>query len=147
VHQFDKAELFSFTHPDKSKEEHKFLVEFEENLMKKLKLPYRVLDVCTGDMTFSDVRQFDIEAFMPGQNTYRETHSCSNTGDYQARGINTRFRDKDGEVRFVHTLNGTAFSQRPLIAIMENYQTENGSIIVPDVLREYVGQDIITRNG
>ena len=147
VHQFDKAELFSFTHPDKSKEEHKFLVEFGENLMKKLKLPYRVLDVCTGDMTFSDVRQFDIEAFMPGQNTYRETHSCSNTGDYQARGINTRFRDKDGEVRFVHTLNGTAFSQRPLIAIMENYQTENGSIIVPDVLREYVGQDIITRNG
>ena len=147
VHQFDKAELFSFCHPDKSEEEHRFLVEFEESLMQKLKIPYRLLDVCTGDMTFGDVRQFDIEAWMPGQNTYRETHSCSNTGDYQARGINTRFRDKEGSVRFVHTLNGTAFSQRPLIAIMENYQTEDGSIIVPDVLREYALKDIITANG
>ncbi len=145
VHQFDKLEMYSFCRPDKSEEEHKFLLSLAEKLMKKLELPYRVVEVCAGDMTWGDARQYDIEAWFPSENKYRETHSCSNTTDFQSRGINAKYKTKGGEKEFVHTLNATAFSQRPIIAILENYQTEKGTVIVPKALRKYVGKKEISR--
>lgn len=149
VHQFDKVEMFSFTLPEKSEEEHRFLLARQEELMAALRLPYRVVEICAGDMGATDARQFDLEAWLPGQTSedgkskgrYRETHSCSNTTDYQARGINARYRTKEGAVRFLHMLNATAFPiGRLLIAIIENYQTKSGGVEVPEVLREYVGK-------
>jgi len=138
VHQFDKVEMFSFCHPDKSKEEHQFLLDQEEKLMKLLKLPYRVIDICTGDLGDPAAKKWDIEAWMPGQNQYRETHSTSNCTDWQARRLNIRYKGKDG-VSFVHTLNGTAFAiGRILIAILENYQQEDGSVVVPEAIRKYL---------
>lgn len=140
VHQFDKVEMFSFTTPEKSKEEHEFLLSMEEKLMQALKLPYRVVLICTGDMSFTDAKQYDIETWLPGQNKYRETHSCSNTTDFQARGINCRYRKKDGSLEFVHMLNATACAiGRTIIAILENYQQKDGTIIIPEALRKYLG--------
>lgn len=143
VHQFDKVEMFSFALPETSRDEHRFLLAVEEYLMRKLNLPYRVVHICTGDLGDSAAEKFDIEAWLPGQNdgegVYRETHSTSNTTDFQARRLNIRARRRNG-LDFVHMLNGTAFAiGRMLIAIIENYQTKEGSIVVPDVLREYVG--------
>jgi len=145
VHQFDKVEMFSFTKPEKSEIEHQFLLSRQEELMEKLKLPYRVVYICSGDMGFGDYKQFDIEVFLPGQGKYRETNSCSNTTDYQARGINAKYRIKSsGETRFVHTLNATAFAiGRMIIAILENYQTKDGWIKVPTALKNYLGKDFI----
>ena len=138
VHQFDKVEMFSFCQPEQSKKEHHFLLSIQEKLMKLLKLPYRVVQVCTGDLSDQTAATLDIEAWMPGQNQYRETHSTSNCTDYQARRLNTKYKSKDG-VRFVHTLNGTAMAVgRILIAIIENYQQKDGGIEVPKVLREYM---------
>jgi len=148
VHQFDKVEMFSFSHPEKSKEEHKFLVSMQEELVGALKLPYRIIEVCTGDMTWGDIRQFDVEVWMPSQKKYRETNSCSNTADFQARGINARFKKKDGSgTEFLHMLNATGFAiGRIIIAILENYQTKEGEVVVPEILREYVGKEIISKN-
>ncbi|PIR05973.1 serine--tRNA ligase [Candidatus Jorgensenbacteria bacterium CG_4_10_14_0_8_um_filter_39_13] len=147
VHQFDKVEMFSFCHPDKSKEEHQFLLLMAEKLMQALQLPYRVVQMCTGDLGGPAAAKYDIEAWLPGQNNgqgeYRETHSLSNCTDFQARRLNIRFRDKKGKLGFVHTLNGTAFSQRPLIAIIENYQTKQGTVKVPDVLKPFIDKNEI----
>lgn len=137
-HQFDKIEMFVFTKPEDSAAEHRFLLACEEELMQSLKIPYQVVHICTGDLGMPAARKYDIETWMPGQNKYRETHSCSNCTDFQARRLNVRFRDKTGNLRFVHTLNGTAFSMRPLIAILENFQKKDGTITVPKVLYQYL---------
>lgn len=141
VHQFDKVEMFSFCHAEKSKEEHQLLLKMEEKLMQLLRLPYRVINICTGDLGDPAAAKYDIEAWLPGQNQYRETHSTSNCTDYQARRLNIRYRDlKTKKPEFVHTLNGTAFAiGRMLIAIIENYQQKDGSIFVPKVLQKYAG--------
>ena len=107
--------------------------------MQSLKLPYQVVAVCTGDMGFPDQRQIDIETWMPGQDKYRETHTSDYIGGFQARRLNTRFKRADGSVEPVHMNDATALSQRPLIAILENYQNEDGSVTVPEALRPYMG--------
>jgi seryl-tRNA synthetase len=138
VHQFDKIEMFSFCKPEDSIKEHKFFLSLEEKLMKLLKIPYRVVQMCTADLAYPQAAKLDIEAWMPGQNQYRETHSTSNCTDFQARRLNIRYRYKKG-TEFVHMLNGTAFAiGRTLIAIIENYQEKDGSIKVPQVLQRYI---------
>jgi len=145
VHQFDKIEMFSFCHPEKSKDEHQLLLKMEEKLMQALELPYRVIDICSGDLGDPAAAKYDIEAWMPGQGEYRETHSTSNCTDYQARRLNIKYKDKQSQKQeFVHTLNGTAFAiGRMLIAIIENYQKKDGSIEVPKVLQKYLGLKVI----
>jgi seryl-tRNA synthetase len=149
VHQFDKIEMFAFAHPEKSEEELQFLLARQEELVQKLEMPYRVMEICTGDMGFGDYRQYDVETWLPGQGKYRETNSCSNTTDFQARGINAKFKrgvgaDGKPQTEYVHMLNATAFAiGRVLIAIIENYQTAKGTIRVPKVLQDYVGKDEI----
>ncbi len=139
VHQFDKIEMFSFSASEKSKEEHELLLKIEEEIMKGLGIPYRVIDICTGDLGDPAAKKYDIEAWMPGQGEYRETHSTSNCTDFQSRRLNIRYKDQEGS-KYVHTLNGTAIPiGRVLIAIIENYQREDGSIEVPTALRKYVG--------
>jgi seryl-tRNA synthetase len=139
VHQFDKIEMFSFCSPEKSAEEHLLLLSLEEKIMQLLGVPYRVLRICTGDLGDPAAAKYDIEAWMPGQNQYRETHSTSNCTDYQARRLNIRYKDaKTQKTEFVHTLNGTGLAiGRALIAIIENYQQKDGSIKVPKVLQKY----------
>lgn len=145
VHQFDKVEMLSFAHPDKSEDEHQFMVSMQEKLMKKLNLPYRVVELCTGDMTWADARQFDIEVWLPSQEKYRETNSCSNTTDFQSRGINARYKADKGEKPLVHMLNGTAFAiGRIIVSILENNQTEEGEVLVPEALQKYVGKEKIS---
>ncbi|MDD3399980.1 MAG: serine--tRNA ligase [Candidatus Pacebacteria bacterium] len=141
VHQFDKVEMFSFCSPEKSKEEHQLLLRMEEKLMQSLKLPYRVINICSGDLGDPAAAKYDIEAWMPGQGEYRETHSTSNCTDWQARRLNVKYRSGEtGKLEFVHTLNGTAFAiGRMLIAIIENYQKKDGSVEVPKVLQKYLG--------
>lgn len=146
VHQFDKVEMFSFSRPEDSKKEHLFLLGMEEKLMQALKIPYRVVQICTGDLGRPAANKYDIEAWFPSQNQYRETHSTSNCTDFQARRLNIRYRDKSGKLNFVHTLNGTAFAiGRILIAIIENYQQKDGRILVPEVLQKYTGLKEIKR--
>ena len=145
VHQFNKLEMVSFCQPEDSQKEHDFLVSVEEELMQALKLPYRVLQMCTGDLGDPAAAKFDIEAWFPSENKYRETHSCSNCTDYQARRLNIRMKRKTGEVEYVHVLNGTAFSERPILAILENYQKKDGSVEIPEVLRQYIGKDEIRK--
>ena len=145
VHQFDKVEMFSFTKPEDSESEHQFLLAARGELISALGLHYRVVQVCSGDMGFTDAAQYDIETWLPGQDKYRETNSCSNTTDFQARGINAKYKaDKKSE--FVHMLNATGYAMgRIIIAIIENYQTPEGEVIVPEVLRPYVGLEKISR--
>ncbi len=139
VHQFDKLEMFSLTLPEASDQEHDFLLAMEEKLMQGLELPYRVVKLCTGDIGWPSARTYDIETWMPGQGTYRETHSTSTTTDYQSRDLNIKVQRKDGKV-LVHMLNGTAFAiGRTLIAIIENYQQSDGSIAIPTVLQPFMG--------
>jgi seryl-tRNA synthetase len=140
VHQFDKIEMFSFCLPEKSKEEHKYFLSIQEELMGFLKLPYRVIQICTGDLGFPAAAAYDIEAWLPSENRYRETHTTFNDTDFQTRRLNTRCRRvKDNKIEFVHALNGTAFALgRILIAIIENYQQKDGSVKVPEVLWEYL---------
>jgi len=147
VHQFDKIEMFSFCKPEKSNEEHEFFLSLEERLMQLLGIPYHVLRICTGDLGRPAAKKYDVEAWMPGQNQYRETHSTSNCTDYQARRLNMKYRDqKTGKPEFLHTVNGTAFAiGRTLIAIIENYQQKDGSIKVPEVLQKYVSFKEIKR--
>ncbi len=144
VHQFDKVEMFSITKPENSETEHALLLSIEEKLMQALKLPYRVVDICSGDLGDPAAAKYDIEAWMPGQNNgkgeYRETHSTSNTTDFQSRRLNVKYRTAEGKTEYVHMLNGTGFAiGRMLIAIIENYQTEEGTIMVPEVLQPFLG--------
>jgi seryl-tRNA synthetase len=139
-HQFTKVELVSITTPEKSRDEHDRMLSCAEAVLKKLDLPYRVMTLCTGDMGFASQKTYDIEVWLPGQYMYREISSCSVCGDFQARRMNARFRGKDGKPQFVHTLNGSGVAVgRALIAVMENYQQENGAIAVPDALLPYMG--------
>ncbi|PIV00594.1 serine--tRNA ligase, partial [Candidatus Shapirobacteria bacterium CG03_land_8_20_14_0_80_40_19] len=144
VHQFNKLEMVSFCKPEDSQKEHEFILGIEEELMQTLKIPYHVTQMCTGDLGDPAAAKFDIGAWFPSENIYRETHSCSNCTDYQARRLNIRFKRKTGEIEFVHILNGTAFSERPILAILENYQKPDGTVEVPEVLRQFVGKDIIS---
>ena len=143
-HQFNKVELVKLTKPEESATEHEKLTRDAENVLELLGLPYRRVALCSGDIGFSAKKCYDLEVWMPSYNAYKEISSCSNFGDYQARRANIRFRRKDGSVEFVHTLNGSGLAVgRTLAAICENFQTEDGHIIVPEVLRKYTGFDII----
>ena len=144
VHQFDKVEMFVFSTPEDSRQEHELLLGIEEKLMELLGLPYRVVNICTGDLGDPAAAKYDIEAWLPGQNNgageYRETHSTSNTTDFQSRRLNIKVRRTGGKPEFLHMLNGTAFAiGRTLIAIMENYQQKDGTIKVPKALQKYMG--------
>ena len=139
VHQFDKVEMFSFCNPEKSEEEHEFILSVEEELLQSLEIPYRVVDVCAGDLGASAAKKYDIEAWIPSQNTYREVTSCSNTTDYQARRLNIRAK-KEGNTSVLHTLNGTAIAVgRILIALIENNQNEDSSVVFSENLAEIIG--------
>ena len=139
LHQFNKLEMESFTDAKTSLEEHHFLVAIQEYLMKQLGLPYRVLEKCTADIGRPNAKGVDIDVWLPSQQAYRETHTADYIGDYQTRAMKTRVRNSDGEVELAHTNDATAFSQRPLVGILENFQTENGDVIVPEALRPYLG--------
>ena len=140
-HQFEKVELVSITHPDKSWDEHERMTACAEEVLQRLGLPYRVVVLCSGDTGFGARKTHDIEVWLPGQGAYREISSCSNCGDFQARRMKARYRPGDEKgTRFVHSLNGSGVAVgRALIAVMENYQREDGSITVPEVLRPYLG--------
>lgn len=140
-HQFNKVELVKFVRPEVSDAELAKLLDNAEEVLRRLKLPYRVVDLCTGDLGFSAARTFDIEVWLPGQATYREISSCSNFRDYQARRAAIRFRREEGEKpELVHTLNGSGLAVgRTLVAILENYQQADGSVLVPEALRPYMG--------
>ena len=139
VHQFDKVEMFSFCDPSKSEDEHEFILSVEEELLQALEIPYRVVDVCAGDLGASAAKKFDIEAWIPSQNTYREVTSCSNTTDYQARRLNIRAKNEE-KTSVLHTLNGTAIAVgRILIALIENNQNEDGSVEFSDDLAAIIG--------
>ncbi|MCZ8183456.1 MAG: serine--tRNA ligase [Beijerinckiaceae bacterium] len=140
-HQFNKVELVSITTPETSRQEHERMLACAETVLKKLGLHFRTMTLCTGDMGFASQKTYDIEVWLPGQNTYREISSCSVCGDFQARRMDARFRGAgDKATRFVHTLNGSGVAVgRCLIAVMENYQNADGSITVPDVLKPYMG--------
>jgi len=140
-HQFPKVELVSITTPEQSDAEHQRMTGRAEEVLKRLDLPYRTIVLCGGDMGFASRKTFDIEVWLPGQNAYREISSCSNCGDFQARRMNARYRPKEGKgTRFVHTLNGSGLAVgRTLIAVLENYQNEDGSVTIPEALRPYLG--------
>ncbi|HVV27217.1 MAG TPA: serine--tRNA ligase [Rhizomicrobium sp.] len=141
MHQFSKVELVSITTPDQSNAEHEHMTDAAQEILKKLDLAHRVVTLCTGDMGFSARKTYDIEVWLPGQNAYREISSCSNCGDFQARRMNTRYRNAEGKVKGpVHTLNGSGLAVgRTMVAILENYQQEDGSVAVPDALVPYMG--------
>ncbi len=144
VHQFDKVEMFSYTRPEDSDKEHEYLLSLEEKLFQALEIPYQIVKMCSGDLGAPAARKYDLEAWMPGQGKYREVTSTSNTTDFQARRLNIKYREK-GKTDFVYTLNGTAFAiGRTIIAILENYQQKDGSIVIPKVLQKWVGKDRIT---
>jgi seryl-tRNA synthetase len=159
-HQFSKVELVSITSPEQSVAEHERMTDCAQEVLKRLGLAHRVVTLCTGDMGFSAQKTYDIEVWLPGQDRFREISSCSNCGDFQARRMNARCRPKDGSsdsrpgggrsgggTRFVHTLNGSGLAVgRTLIAVMENYQEEDGSIRVPEVLQPYMGMKKIEKN-
>lgn len=145
-HQFSKVELVTITKPENSKIEHEKILNAAENILKKLNIHYRVVLLSSGDTGFSSSKTYDIEVWMPGLNKYREISSCSNCLDFQARRMNAKYRDKDGNNVFLHTLNGSGLAVgRTIAAIMENYQTEDGRIIIPDVLIDYMGIKEITK--
>ena len=140
-HQFNKVEMVKLTEPEDSYDELEKMVQNAEAVLKKLELPYRVVELCTGDMGFGAAKTYDLEVWLPGQNTYREISSCSNCEEFQARRANIRYRkEKKGRPLFVHTLNGSGLAVgRTLVAVLENYQQEDGSVIIPDSLRAYMG--------
>ena len=141
VHQFDKVELFKFTNPESSFVELESMLLQAEEILKILKLPYRVIHLCTGDMGFASAKTYDIEVWMPGLNMYKEISSCSNCTDFQARRANIKFKRKaTGKSEFVHTLNGSGLAVgRTMAALIENYQQENGDIVIPEALRSFMG--------
>ncbi|EHI70997.1 serine--tRNA ligase [Streptococcus ictaluri] len=147
LHQFHKVEMVKFAKPEESYEELEKMTANAENILQKLNLPYRVITLCTGDMGFSAAKTYDLEVWIPAQDTYREISSCSNTEDFQARRAQIRYRDEaDGKVKLLHTLNGSGLAVgRTVAAILENYQNEDGSVTIPEVLRPYMGgQEVIT---
>ena len=145
-HQFNKVELVWLTRPEDSMAALEQLRADAEKVLRVLRIPYRVLELCTGDMGFSAAKTYDLEVWMPGENTFREISSCSNCGDFQARRLNTRFkRAEGGKTEFVHTLNGSGLAVgRTFAAVLENYQQEDGSVTVPEALRKYMGADKIS---
>ena len=145
MHQFSKVELVSITAPEQSVSEHERMTDAAQEILKNLDLAHRVVTLCTGDMGFGAIKTYDIEVWLPGQNAYREISSCSNCGDFQARRMNTRYRNAEGKVKGpVHTLNGSGLAVgRTLVAILENYQQPDGSVAIPDVLQPYMGKKII----
>ena len=140
-HQFNKVEMVKFAEPESSYDELESMVRNAEEVLKRLKIPYRVVELCTGDMGFASAKTYDLEVWLPGQNTYREISSCSNCEDFQARRANIRYRkEKKGKPMFVHTLNGSGLAVgRTLVAVLENYQQKDGTVIVPEALRPYMG--------
>jgi len=140
-HQFNKVEMVKLTEPEYSYNELETMVRNAEDVLKRLELPYRVVELCTGDMGFGAAKTYDLEVWLPGQNTYREISSCSNCEEFQARRANIRYRkEKKGRPLFVHTLNGSGLAVgRTLVAVLENYQQEDGSVIIPNALRDYMG--------
>lgn len=143
VHQFMKVEMFSFCKPEDSSAEHELMLKIEEELLQAIGLPYHVLNIVTGDLGLPAAKKWDTEAWFPAQNRYREVTSTSNCTDFQARRLNTRYRTDDGTT-LVHTVNGTAFSGRPIAAILENFQEADGSVRIPKVLQAYMGKETIT---
>lgn len=143
VHQFDKVEMVSFVEEGKDDEEHEYLLSLEEKFFQLLGIPYQVVRICSGDLGFNAARKYDIEAWIPSQGKYREVTSTSTVTDFQSRRLNMKYQDGD-EKKYLQVLNGTAYSMnRPIIAILENYQQEDGSVVIPEVLRKYIGKDII----
>ena len=140
-HQFSKVELVSIARPEQSEAEHERMTECAETVLKRLGLPFRTIVLSTGDMGFAARKTYDIEVWLPGQNRYREISSCSNCGEFQARRMKARFREAGAKgTRFVHTLNGSGLAVgRTLIAILENYQQADGSVVIPEALRPYMG--------
>ena len=140
-HQFNKVEMVKLTEPENSYDELEAMVRNAEEVLRRLKLPYRVVELCTGDMGFGAAKTYDLEVWLPGQNTYREISSCSNCEDFQARRANIRYRkEKKSKPTFVHTLNGSGLAVgRTLVAVLENYQQQDGSVIIPEALRRYMG--------
>ncbi|MFO1249191.1 MAG: serine--tRNA ligase [Alphaproteobacteria bacterium] len=149
MHQFSKVELVSITTPEQSQAEHERMTDAAQEILKKLDLAHRVVTLCTGDMGFGAQKTYDIEVWLPGQNAYREISSCSNCGDFQARRMNTRYRNAEGKVKGpVHTLNGSGLAVgRTLVAILENYQQSDGSVAIPDALQNYMGGKKIIEKG
>ena len=144
VHQFSKVEMFAFTKAEESESIHEGFLKLEEEFWQSLGIPYRVLEMCTGDLGAQAARKFDLEAWMPGRNDYGEITSTSNTTDYQARNLNIKYRDGN-ETKFSHTINGTLVATpRAIIAILENGLEEDGSVVIPEVLRQYIGKSQIT---
>ena len=143
LHQFDKLEMESFTAPETGLEEHKLMVAIQEYLMQQLKIPYQVVQKCTYDIGGPNAAGVDIDAWLPAQGKYRETHTADYITDYQTRRMQSRLKRQDGQVELLHTNDATALSMRPLIAIIENYQNEDGTVTVPDVLRPYLGNKTI----
>lgn len=142
VHQFDKVEMVSFVAESEDDKEHEYLLSIEEKFMQMLDIPYQVVRVCSGDLGFNAARKYDIEAWIPTQNKYREMTSTSTVTDFQSRRLNMKYQDGKDK-KYLQVLNGTAFSTRPLVAILENYQQADGSVIIPEVLRKYIGKDKI----
>lgn len=143
VHQFHKIEMFSFAKPQEGDKEHEYFLKLEEKLVQALEIPYQITKMCAGDLGQPAARKYDLNCWLPSQNNYRETHSTSTCTDFQARRLNIKFRE-GGKTEFVHTLNGTAFAiGRMIIAILENYQQKDGSVLVPKVLQKYTGFDKI----
>jgi seryl-tRNA synthetase len=140
-HQFSKVEMVSITTPDQSMAEHERMTDAAETVLKRLELPFRTLTLCTGDMGFGAEKTYDLEVWLPGQNAYREISSCSRCNSFQARRMNNRYKSKvDGKNHFVHTLNGSGVAVgRAMVALLENYQNEDGSIEIPHALKPYMG--------
>ena len=143
-HQFNKVELVKFANPENSYDELEKLTSDAEYILQQLKLPYRVVTLCSGDVGFSSAKTYDIEVWMPSYGRYVEISSCSNFEDFQARRANIKYRDDDGKLKLVHTLNGSGLAVgRTVAAIMENYQNADGSVTIPEVLRKYMPVDVI----
>ena len=138
AHQFDKVEMISFVKEGEDDKEHEYLLSLEEKLLAGLKIPYQVVKMCSGDLGFPAARKYDLEGWIPSENKYRELTSTSTTTDFQSRSLNMKYEEKD-ENKYLQVLNGTAFSTRPIIAILENNQQEDGSVLIPQVLQKYMG--------
>ena len=139
LHEFKKVELVSISIPEESENEHERMLLCAEEILKQLDLPYQVVNLCTGDLGFSSAKTYDIEVWIPSQNVFREISSCSNCKDFQARRMNARFRDENNVISTLHTLNGSGVAVgRALLALLENYQEQDGSIVIPDVLVPYM---------
>lgn len=144
LHQFDKVELVKIVHPDSSDDELETLREYAESLLKKLELPYRTLLMCTGDMGFTQTKKYDLEVWSPGQNRWLEVSSCSNFGSFQARRMQLRYKNEKGKTEMLHTLNGSGLALPRIVAsILETYQTEDGDVVVPEVLKPFMGSEMI----